>query len=235
MLQCVKCGLHATVDDPSKEEWSAAYHAPSKPYRWHDETRVVVHQELPTDRRYVQKKPPSAKKCKCYAKLGVPEPGVYERVWIEATRPKPEVTAEARKELLDLAALADGADDLCTTFFPLFVEGYQQATGGESSYAVRWFAKQIEKLRTMGVHCSSSVIATLLRKLDHVREAVDASSDKDKTRRHVWAENIVYAAWITMQEQLSNPPVLEDEMLVLRKQLDGMIRQGKRQGRKKAT
>ena len=31
--------------------------------------------------------------------------------------------------------------------------------------AVRWFAKQIDKLRAMGVHCSSSVIATLLREL----------------------------------------------------------------------
>ena len=48
---------------------------------------------------------------------------------------------------------------------PLFVEGYQQDTGGEPSHAVRWFAKQIEKLRAMGVHCSSSVIATLLREL----------------------------------------------------------------------
>lgn len=28
MLQCVNCGLHATVDDPSKEEWSEAFHAP---------------------------------------------------------------------------------------------------------------------------------------------------------------------------------------------------------------
>jgi hypothetical protein len=97
--------------------------------------------------------------------LGVREPGDYERVWIEAATPKPEVTAEARKELLDLAALAGGADDLCSTFFPLFVEGYQQGTGGEPSHAVRWFAKQVEKLRAMGVHCSSSAIATLLREL----------------------------------------------------------------------
>lgn len=165
MLQCVQCGLHATVDDPSKEEWSKAYHAPSKPYRWRDETRVVIHEEHPADQRYVQKKPASARKCECHAKLGVPEPGDYERVWIEATRPKPDVTLEARKELLHLAAMADGADDLCSTFLPLFVEGYQQDTGGEPSHAVRWFAKQVEKLRAMGVHCSSSVIATLLREL----------------------------------------------------------------------
>jgi hypothetical protein len=165
LLQCDTCGLHATVDDPTKEEWSAAFQAPSKPYRWHEEARVVIHAEHPTDRRYVQKKPPSAKKCACYATLGVREPGDYERVWIEATTPKPEVNAGARKELLSLAALAGGAADLCSTFFPFFVEGYQQDTGGELSHAVRWFAKQVEKLRAMGAHCSSSVIATLLREL----------------------------------------------------------------------
>ena len=165
MLQCVNCGLHATVDDPSKEEWSEAFYAPSQPYRWHDEARVVIHEDKPAHRRYVQKKPPSAKKCECHAKLGVREPGDYERVWIEATRPKPSVTAEARTELLRLADMADRTNDLCSTFFPLFVEGFQKETGDEPSYAVRWFAKQIEKLRAMGVHCSSSVIATLLREL----------------------------------------------------------------------
>lgn len=165
MLQCVECGLHATVGDSSKKEWSKAFHAPSKPYRWHEENRVVIHEEHPTDQRYVQKKPPSAKKCECYAIRGMQEPGDYERVWIEATRPKPVVMPEARKELLHLAVMADVADDLCSTFFPLFIESYQQATGGEPSHAVRWFANQIEKLRSMGVHCSSSVIATLLREL----------------------------------------------------------------------
>jgi hypothetical protein len=75
------------------------------------------------------------------------------------------VTPEARKELLEIAAMADGANDLCSTFFPRFVEGYQQDTGAEPSHAVRWFAQQVEELRAMGVHCSSSVIATLLREL----------------------------------------------------------------------
>jgi hypothetical protein len=165
MLQCVNCGLHATVNGPSKKEWSEAFHAPSKPYRWHDEARVVVHEEPPTDRRYVQRKLPGAKQCECHAKLGVQEPGDYERVWVEATRPKPDLTPEARKELLKMAAMADGASDLCSTFFPRFVEGYQQDTGVEPSHAVRWFVRQVEKLRAMGVHCSSSVIAALLREL----------------------------------------------------------------------
>jgi hypothetical protein len=165
MLQCVICGLNATVEQPSQEEWSAAFYAPSKPYRWHDAGRVTIHEEYPTDRPYVQIKPASARKCECYSELGAVEPGEYERVWIEATRPRPDVTAEAREELLQLAGMADEADDLCSTFFPLFVESYQQGIGGESTYAVRWFAKQIKQLSGMGVHCSSSVIATLLREL----------------------------------------------------------------------
>ena len=42
MLQCAKCGILGTVGDPSEEEWSVAFHAPSRPYSWHDDARVVV-------------------------------------------------------------------------------------------------------------------------------------------------------------------------------------------------
>ncbi len=41
MLQCVECGLHGTVEDPSDEEWSAASYAFDAPYRWLDESRVT--------------------------------------------------------------------------------------------------------------------------------------------------------------------------------------------------
>ena len=125
----------------------------------------MIHKEHRTDRRYVRKKPPGAKECPCYAELGVLEPGDYERVWVEATARKPEVTAEAREELLELAALADETGELCSTLFPAFVEGFQQDTGGEPCYPVRWFAKRIEELRARSAHCSPSVIATLLREL----------------------------------------------------------------------
>jgi hypothetical protein len=165
MVQCVQCGVCATVDDPTTEEWAEAFHAPSRPYRWHDEARVVIQGEQRTDLRYVQRKHPSAKKCECYSRLGAPEPGDYERVWIEFIHPKPNVTLEARKELLELANMADGAHDLCSTFFPLFVDNYQRGTGSEPSYAIRWFAGQIEKLAAKGAHCSSSVIAALLREM----------------------------------------------------------------------
>ena len=42
LVQCVQCGAVRTVDSPSKAEWSEAFHAPSRPYRWHDASRVTI-------------------------------------------------------------------------------------------------------------------------------------------------------------------------------------------------
>ena len=42
MLYCEETGATGSVRDPSKEEWSAAFSAPSNPYRWHDDSRVYV-------------------------------------------------------------------------------------------------------------------------------------------------------------------------------------------------
>jgi hypothetical protein len=42
LVQCVDCGAIGTVDDPTREEWSEAFHAPERPYRWHDESRVTL-------------------------------------------------------------------------------------------------------------------------------------------------------------------------------------------------
>ena len=42
MLRCEKTDKTGTVRDPSREEWRAAFYAPSNPYQWHDSSRVVV-------------------------------------------------------------------------------------------------------------------------------------------------------------------------------------------------
>ncbi len=42
MVQCVECGAHGTVDDPTKDEWADAFHAPSQPYLWDDNSRVTI-------------------------------------------------------------------------------------------------------------------------------------------------------------------------------------------------
>jgi hypothetical protein len=165
MVQCLDCGLHGTVNDPTKKEWTEGFSAPTRPYRWHDQARVVIHDEHPKSRPGAQNMTPSPKKCVCDLKLGVPEPGAYERFWIEATTPKPFVTPEARQEFLCLATLAEGTHVLCSRLFPALVEGYQQYTGRKATYAVRRFTKQLKTLGMKGIHFSSSEIANLLREL----------------------------------------------------------------------
>lgn len=47
MLECALTGCFGVVPNPTKGEWSAGFYAPSKPYRWHDESRVVIKREGP--------------------------------------------------------------------------------------------------------------------------------------------------------------------------------------------
>jgi hypothetical protein len=42
MLRCLLCGVYGTVDDPTRSEWIRAFHAPSKPYIWRSNKRVVI-------------------------------------------------------------------------------------------------------------------------------------------------------------------------------------------------
>jgi hypothetical protein len=42
MAQCVECGTHGVIEGPTREEWGEAFHAPSRPYRWHEDARVTV-------------------------------------------------------------------------------------------------------------------------------------------------------------------------------------------------
>ncbi|MCD0459568.1 hypothetical protein [Roseiconus lacunae] len=53
MVQCVNCGAHGSVDDPSPEEWSEAFHAPTHPYLWTEKRRVNVRGVLPPGSWYV--------------------------------------------------------------------------------------------------------------------------------------------------------------------------------------
>lgn len=41
-VQCDKCAILGSVPDPTKEEWSKAYDAPSKSYPWKESDRVKV-------------------------------------------------------------------------------------------------------------------------------------------------------------------------------------------------
>jgi len=41
-LQCKKCAIAGTVDDPTKSEWKKAFSAPESPYLWNEMDRVKI-------------------------------------------------------------------------------------------------------------------------------------------------------------------------------------------------
>jgi hypothetical protein len=47
IVRCVKCDEVGTVDDPTENEWCDAFHSPSNPYKWMDNSRVVVRPDFP--------------------------------------------------------------------------------------------------------------------------------------------------------------------------------------------
>lgn len=73
MLQCVECGLHGVVKKPTKKEWSKAYRAPSRPYVWSDESRIVCQPQVACEKRYVVRTD-GAPRCECYEQRGILEP-----------------------------------------------------------------------------------------------------------------------------------------------------------------
>ena len=103
MLQCVECGAMATVDDPTKEEWGQAFHAPSRPYRWTDEARVHVRHEPPCP-LYVIRTERAHPTCSCPPKVPGKGEREYERFPAEIVRPGEALTEE---EVADLEQLAE--------------------------------------------------------------------------------------------------------------------------------
>jgi len=47
LVHCYLCSKRGGVLQPTEEEWALAYHAPSRPYRWADGSRVVLEADLP--------------------------------------------------------------------------------------------------------------------------------------------------------------------------------------------
>jgi hypothetical protein len=158
MLQCVGCGWHAVVADPSQAEWSQAFYAPSRPYRWHEEGRVRV-KRTESDGLFSVMHASRGKKCECYARLGVLEPQAYERVPAEVLRPPEALTAEEQADLEVLAeVVVDG--NLCSQLFPLYLRCFQQHTGHEVSGAAYRVARRFEHMGPL--HCSAAVVARVL-------------------------------------------------------------------------
>lgn len=55
LVECNECGRVGIVPDPTREEWSKAFTAPSQPYDWSDNARVkLLRPPPPGHRRFVQ-------------------------------------------------------------------------------------------------------------------------------------------------------------------------------------
>lgn len=174
MLQCVDCGMHGAVENPSTKEWSKGFQAPSRPYCWHDESRVTVKDTKTEGIPYVIRKG-SGCRCECYDRLGVLEPREYERVPAEIINGHTDVlTAEERSEIQELAEFV-GTSDLCSELLPLFLRSFQKDAGHRYSQAVIRIASRIEEIDRMGMHCSPSVVSRLL--LEFSRQINGASPD----------------------------------------------------------
>jgi len=161
MLQCVECGAMGTVDEPSKEEWSEAFHAPSRPYRWADEARVHLRHEPPFP-FYVVRTEKDVQKCGCPSRTDERQEREYERFPAEIIRTDEAITDVEKTDLETLAELVRKSD-LCSALFPLFIRSYQADTGVEPTPAVKRIARLIEKIDRKGLHCSPAVVARVLR------------------------------------------------------------------------
>lgn len=46
ILECYKCMSYGVVEDPSEQEWSEAFSAPEKSYRWYENSRVRLGKKI---------------------------------------------------------------------------------------------------------------------------------------------------------------------------------------------
>lgn len=166
MLQCVDCGFHGVVKDPTKKEWSKAFRAPSRPYIWSDESRVVCQPQVAREKQYVVRTD-NTSKCECYEQRGLLEPRGFERFPNELTRPSIKLSLDDREELASLAETVRNGR-LCSFLLEHFLECCQQETGFLPGSAVKEVARRVSQADRMGLHCSPAVVARLL-------EAVAAS------------------------------------------------------------
>lgn len=159
MLQCVECGSHGVVESPTATEWSEAFYAPSRPYRWEDSSRVVI-KFGPCNRRYVARASQSV--CECYTRRGIVRPEIYERIPLEVLGPSLTVRACERRELRDMIdVVQDGG--LCSFLFSYFLRCAEADGFGNSSDAVKEVANRLEMIDRLGTHCSPDMVAKMLR------------------------------------------------------------------------
>ncbi|NQU24445.1 MAG: hypothetical protein HQ567_24450 [Candidatus Nealsonbacteria bacterium] len=160
MLQCVQCGTMGTVDDPSKEEWGRAFHSPSRPYRWHESSRVTIrHKDV--GEFYVVKAEPEPS-CKCVTRIEGFKHPEYERVPVEITHHAEALSAQEKDYLEELASWVS-TSDICSLLFPVFIDGMRQIEGSDPPAAAQRIAAKIDSWSDHGGHFSPKNVAVLLR------------------------------------------------------------------------
>jgi hypothetical protein len=158
MLQCVECGLLGTVEDPSPEEWSEAFHAPSSPYRWRDELRVVEKGYA----RYCVIRFIDGPACPCPSQSSLPRNTGYQRLPEGISEHNDAFSDEVTTELIELADFVD-TSDLCSHLLPLFIRSCEAEAGVRHSEAVHRIITLIEQFDSRFLHCSPAVVAKIIR------------------------------------------------------------------------
>lgn len=92
MLQCIQCGQHGAVVDPSESEWAKAFHAPKRPYRWVQDERVCVQPH------------------KTASYVALDNDGNLQRVPREIIRSLPQINEEEAEELVGMIDLVESPE-----------------------------------------------------------------------------------------------------------------------------
>lgn len=146
MLNCRDCGAMGTVDDPSSEEWKMAFHAPTTPYSWDDESRVSVRQQEPF---YVTKESSSDSSGRI-------------------TPPSKRLTLQELSELKTLDKIVIEAS-LDGHLFPLYLRSFAEDTGREFCGVAKRLASQVEKLVAAGRCFTPAMMGIVIR--EYIRES----------------------------------------------------------------
>lgn len=160
MVQCVECGLHGTIEDPTKEEWGEAYHAPSRPYRWLDNTRVT---EKAVGDFYVARAT-ERKSCDCMDESSQHDSREYDRIPAEITRRHNSISERASQEIIEMAEFIGDKPEMCSRLFPVFVKGFIEYSGRVYAPATLEIVSRIERF---GMHMRNAVVARVLRTYAH--------------------------------------------------------------------
>lgn len=162
MVQCCKCRLHGVVEDPSSDEWSTAFHAPSRPYQWHAGERVTARPEMGRPLYVVRSR--KGKTCECYDRWNLITPEKYERFPAEVVRLQVEIACDERDQLLEWARFLEGTD-ICSFLLECFVHSFEKDRRSEVPQTIHEIARRLKRLDDQGLHCSPAVVAKVLKEV----------------------------------------------------------------------